>query len=50
MSYLISAFYAPLAASGVRHDDPAFAIDWPLPVSEISEKDSTWPDFRDTAF
>jgi dTDP-4-dehydrorhamnose 3,5-epimerase len=50
VSYLISAFYAPLAASGVRYDDPAFAIDWPLPVSEISEKDSTWPDFRDTAF
>lgn len=47
VSYLISAFHAPLAASGVRYDDPAFAIDWPLPVSEISEKDRTWPDFRD---
>ena len=47
VSYLISAFHAPLAASGVRYDDPAFAIDWPLPVTEISEKDRTWPDFRD---
>jgi dTDP-4-dehydrorhamnose 3,5-epimerase len=45
VGYLISAFYAPAAADGVRHDDPAFAIEWPLPVSVISEKDRTWPDF-----
>jgi len=45
--YLISAFYAPEAADGVRHDDPAFAIAWPLPVSVISEKDAAWPDFWD---
>ena len=49
VGYLISAFYAPAVASGVRHDDPAFAIDWPLPVSAISEKDRTWPVFLDTA-
>jgi dTDP-4-dehydrorhamnose 3,5-epimerase len=50
VSYMISAFYAPRAASGVRYDDPAFAIDWPLPISEISEKDRTWPDFSDPVF
>jgi dTDP-4-dehydrorhamnose 3,5-epimerase len=44
-AYLISAFYAPEAASGVRHDDPAFAIDWPLSVTVVSEKDRSWPDF-----
>jgi dTDP-4-dehydrorhamnose 3,5-epimerase len=49
VGYLISAFYAPTAASGLRHDDPAFAINWPLPVSVISEKDRTWPDFLDAA-
>ena len=49
VGYLISTFYAPAAASGVRHDDPAFAIDWPLPVSSISEKDRTWPDFLEAA-
>jgi dTDP-4-dehydrorhamnose 3,5-epimerase len=43
--YLISAFYAPLAAGGLRYDDPAFAIDWPVPLTAISEKDRTWPDF-----
>jgi dTDP-4-dehydrorhamnose 3,5-epimerase len=46
VGYLISAFYAPQAASGVRYNDPAFAIDWPLPVTEISEKDRSWPDFQ----
>lgn len=47
VGYLISAFYAPVASSGVRYDDPAFAIDWPLSLTVISEKDRTWPDFID---
>lgn len=47
VGYLISAFYTPLAARGVRYDDPTFAIDWPLPVAEISEKDRTWAAFQD---
>jgi dTDP-4-dehydrorhamnose 3,5-epimerase len=46
ISYLISAFYAPEAASGVRYDDPAFGIEWPLPVSVVSEKDRGWRDFE----
>jgi dTDP-4-dehydrorhamnose 3,5-epimerase len=45
VGYLISAFYVPQAASGLRHDDPAFAIEWPLPLTAISGKDRTWPDF-----
>lgn len=47
VGYLISAFYVPDAASGVRHDDPAFDIDWPLEVTVISEKDRAWPEFLD---
>ncbi len=47
VDYLISAFYVPEAAAGYRYDDPAFAITWPLPVSGISEKDRSWPDFVD---
>ena len=39
VNYLISEPYVPEAASGIRHDDPSFAIAWPLPVTEISEKD-----------
>ncbi len=44
--YMISAFYEPAAAAGLRHDDPAFAMSWPLPVAVISERDRSWPDFQ----
>jgi len=37
--YLHTAAYTPEAEGGVRHDDPAIAIDWPLPVAELSERD-----------
>jgi dTDP-4-dehydrorhamnose 3,5-epimerase len=43
--YLISAFYEPSAARGLRYDDPAFGIPWPMPVAAISSKDRNWPDF-----
>ena len=45
VNYLISAPYEPEAARGIRYNDPAFGIRWPLPVTEISEKDLHWPDF-----
>ncbi|WP_137127527.1 dTDP-4-dehydrorhamnose 3,5-epimerase [Roseomonas sp. HF4] len=45
VAYLISEFYVPEASYGVRHDDPAFGIEWPLPPSAISEKDRDWPAF-----
>ena len=45
MSYRISENYVPAAAAGVRFDDPAFGITWPLPVTAISEKDRSWPVF-----
>ena len=45
VNYLISEFYAPTAAAGVRFDDAAFGIDWPLPVTMISDRDKSWPDF-----
>ncbi|MEB3319767.1 MAG: dTDP-4-dehydrorhamnose 3,5-epimerase family protein [Cyanobium sp.] len=46
--YLVSAFYAPEAEFGLRWDDPRLAIAWPLPVSEISAKDSSWPLLTDS--
>jgi dTDP-4-dehydrorhamnose 3,5-epimerase len=45
MYYMTSAFYVPTAARGVRHDDPAFGIAWPRPVSVISDADRQWPDY-----
>ena len=43
--YLISSFYEPAAASGVRFDDPSFGIDWPLKPAVVSERDAGWPLF-----
>jgi len=45
VSYLISERYAPQAACGIRYDDPRFAINWPLPVTQIADKDLHWPIF-----
>lgn len=44
--YLISEFYAPDAARGVRFDDPAFRIRWPAEVVVINDRDRTYPDFE----
>ncbi len=41
--YLVSGAYAPGFERGLRHDDPALGLQWPVPVAEISEKDSSWP-------
>lgn len=43
VNYLISDFYVPEAGRGLRYDDPALGIDWPLPLAAISEKDRSWP-------
>jgi dTDP-4-dehydrorhamnose 3,5-epimerase len=43
VTYQVSAFYAPGMERGIRHDDPALAIDWPREVAVISEKDASWP-------
>ncbi len=48
LTYFTSASYGPDAAGGVRHDDPAFSITWPRPVTTISSQDAGWPDFRMT--
>jgi dTDP-4-dehydrorhamnose 3,5-epimerase len=45
--YLISQFYAPEAARGVRWDDPAFGITWPGEVVVMNERDASYPDFGD---
>jgi dTDP-4-dehydrorhamnose 3,5-epimerase len=43
MHYMTSAFYTPAAARGVRFDDPAFRIEWPLSIASVSEQDRSWP-------
>jgi len=41
--YHHTEFYTPKAEAGLRYDDPAFSIQWPLPVAVISERDATHP-------
>lgn len=44
--YQMSEFYHPEATRGVRWNDPAFDITWPLPVKVISDRDLAFADFR----
>jgi dTDP-4-dehydrorhamnose 3,5-epimerase len=41
--YMTSALYHPQAVRGVRFDDPAFDIQWPLPATLVSQQDRNWP-------
>jgi len=41
--YMVSAFYTPGAERGVRWDDPAVGVEWPLAPSVISAKDQALP-------
>ena len=41
--YQLSHPYTPAAEGGVRWDDPAFGIAWPLAVAVISARDAAWP-------
>lgn len=46
MYYLMSQTYLDGSESGVRWDDPAFDIQWPLPIGEISIRDAAFPDYE----
>jgi dTDP-4-dehydrorhamnose 3,5-epimerase len=43
--YQMFEFYAPEYASGVRWDDPAFGITWPLLDPIMSERDRAYPPY-----
>jgi dTDP-4-dehydrorhamnose 3,5-epimerase len=41
--YLTSATYAPNCVRGLRFDDPAIGIEWPIEVTTASAQDRQWP-------
>jgi dTDP-4-dehydrorhamnose 3,5-epimerase len=44
--YFVSAAYSPAHQAGVRWNDPAFGIEWPLGVpAVINQRDATYPDY-----
>ena len=45
VDYQVSEFYTPGQERGLRWDDPAFGIEWPMEVTVISDKDASWPRF-----
>lgn len=45
VTYQVSEFYAPESERGARHNDPAFEIEWPVTVLDMSDKDRSWPAF-----
>jgi len=48
--YAVTQFYTPSAERGLRFDDPAFSIDWPIPVAIYSEKDLSHSAFDAATF
>lgn len=44
--YLVSSFYSPENERGIRYNDPAIGIEWPIEPTELSDKDVSWPDFN----
>ena len=44
--YQMTEFFHPECARGVRWNDPAFGIVWPIGKQIISERDQGYPDFQ----
>jgi len=45
VTYQVTQFYTPGSERGIRWDDKAINIKWPVDVNVISDKDKNWPDF-----
>jgi len=43
--YMVTEFYAPGAEQGLRWNDPAFGIAWPIAEPILSPKDAVHPDY-----
>lgn len=43
ITYQVSAAYAPAHERGLRYDDPSLKINWPQPVTDVSERDQQHP-------
>lgn len=48
--YQMLEVYHPESARGIRWDDPAFGIGWPLGKKIVSDRDTSWPDINLASF
>lgn len=47
VTYLVTQFYTPDADSGIKFNDPAFSIEWPITPVLVSERDLNHPEFKE---
>ena len=48
--YQASTRYHAESSDGIRYNDPALEIDWPLEVSVVADRDVSWPDLAAREF
>lgn len=48
--YMMSAYHSAENAAGVRWNDPAFAIRWPVEPRQMSDRDASYADFDAEAY
>ena len=48
VAYQVGEMYTPGCERGIKYDDPALGLKWPMPVTVISPKDASWPAFEDS--
>lgn len=41
-SYQVGEFYTPSTEGGLRYNDPRLGLEWPLPITAITDKDRDW--------
>jgi len=41
--YNVSRPYEPGNERGIRYDDPSIGVQWPRPITSVSDKDQAWP-------
>ena len=41
-SYQVGEFYTPSSEGGLLYNDPRLGLKWPLPITDISDKDKSW--------
>lgn len=44
VAYQVSGAYTPGTERGLRYDDPALGLSWPIAITVISDKDRSWDD------
>lgn len=45
-SYAVGEFYSPANEFGILYNDPRLGLEWPLPVSVVSDKDQKFAPFE----